>query len=406
MGYRGGSAAGYSGRVSEPALAMTRLRLTLCAALCLAAACAGEDGPLDAGTQPLDAGEVHDAGLAPTDAGTPDAGTPDSGVRPTPACPERVVWSYGPELPEPRDHHATFLWSGAPGPNLYVVDGFDDSGVLTNAWRAPIAEDGSLGAWQPAGGPNARVSGMALAQHGARIYMVGGHNGSTRVAFASSFTVDAAGQLADTREEAALPQPRFHASAASNGDLIFVTGGLGSSGSAEPSVFRSRVQADGTLEAWTRLDDLPAPRSHHSSYVKGDALYLVSGFSGNPVGNRITPHPDVLRATIGPDGDLGAWETVIDGFPADGLSTHANAVFEACTLTFGGIDADPQVVSDAVLKVDVAGGVATRLAADSDLLVPRSHVHHSPVYNGFVYLVSGRDTFSSNTATVLVGRLE
>ena len=312
---------------------MSAPRLTLLLPLAVAAACAGED------TLP-DAAGLADAGVI-TDAGAPDAGPPDAGVAPAPPCPTRITWTLGPDFPEPRDHHATFVWTGPSGPSLYVVGGFNPSGVFTNAWRAAIAADGSLGEWTPAGRPDARTSGMALAQHGDRVYMLGGHSGAMRIAASSSFTVAATGELADPRAEPALPAPRFHASGAVHGDALFVTGGLGTSGEAEPSVFRARFGAAGALEAWARLDDLPAPRSHHSSYVQGDFLYLVGGFSGNPVGNRITSHPDVIRAAIDEGGGLGAWETVGPALPTDGVSTHANAVFEGCALTLGGITASP-----------------------------------------------------------------
>lgn len=362
------------------------------------AACSGETDVPDAGMD--DAGAGLDA--APPDAGPADGGAVDAGAERA-SCPEAIDWSLGPEFPEPRDHHATFVWTGASGPALYVVGGFD-GGVFTNAWRADIAADGSLGAWADAGRPNARSSGMALAEHGDRIYLLGGHSGSGRIATTTSFTIDEAGMLTDTRSEAELPAPRFHASAAVRGDLVFVTGGLGTPGEAEDSVFRARFDGEGRLADWTTLDPLPAPRSHHSSFVQDGFLFLVGGFSGNPVGNRTTPHPNVIRAEIQPDGGLGPWQTLGVELPSGGVSTHANAAFEGCALVFAGITDAPLAVSDAVLKLDSAAETITTLEA-SALPVPRSHVHHAPVHGGFVYLVSGKDTFSSDTPTVLVGRL-
>lgn len=365
-------------------------------------ACGGDDlGEPDAATS-LDAG-LADASV-PVDAGAPDAGTPDSGVPEPSPCPARITWTQGPAFPEPRDHHATFVWTGPSGPSLYVVGGFN-GGVFTNAWRADIGPDGSLGAWQDAGRPNARTSGMALAQHEGRIYLLGGHTGAARIASAWSFTVGEDGRLTDQRAEADLPEPRFHANGQVVGDFVYVTGGLGAPGEAEASVFRARFGDDGALTEWTTLDPLPEPRSHHSGHVQGGFLYLVGGFSGNPVGNRTTYHPNVIRAELLADGGLGAWEDVGLTLPAGGVSTHASAAFEGCALAFAGITDAPLAVSDAVLKLDLAAATAEALPS-SAMPVPRSHVHHAPVHAGFVYLVSGKDTFSSDTETVLVGQLE
>lgn len=352
----------------------------------------------DGGASTLDAAEL-DAGYP--DAGASDAGEGDSGG---PACPQRITWGQGPEFPEPRDHHATFVWTGASGPSLYVVGGFN-GGVFTNAWRAAILADGSLGAWQDAGPPNARTAGMALARHGDRIYLLGGHSGAGRIPLTSSFTIGQDGLLTETRAEADLPEPRFHASAAVFGDFVFVTGGLGTRGEAEATVLRAGFDEAGALTEWTPLDPLPDPRSHHSSFVQDGYVYLVGGFSGNPVGERTTYHPNAIRAEVHADGTLGAWQDLGLTLPAGGLSTHANAAFEGCVLTFGGITDTPTAVSDGVLKLDLVGASAEALS-DSALPVPRSHVHHAPVHAGFVYLVSGKDTFSSDTATVLIGRLQ
>lgn len=344
----------------------------------------------------VDAGSVDAAEL--------DSGLEDSGGQPPVACPERITWSLGPDFPEPRDHHATFVSAGASGPSLYVVGGFNGR-VFNDAWRAPILADGALGAWQDAGQPNVRTSGMALAQHGDRVYLLGGHSGASRIQSTASFMVGQDGLLFDTRAEADLPQPRFHASAAVLGTHVFVTGGLGTPGEAEGSVFRARFADDGTLTEWTSLDPMPEPRSHHSSFVQDGFLHLVGGFSGNPVGNRTTYLPNVLRAPIGADGTLGAWQDLGITLPAGGLSTHASASFDSCALTFAGITDAPQEVSAAVVKLDLSGGGA-QVLPDSMMPVPRSHVHHAPIHAGVVYLVSGKDTFSSDTPTVLIGHLQ
>jgi len=365
-------------------------------------ACSGaEISEVPDAAQPADA-SVADAGTV--DASISDSGPADSGVSPVPACPERITWGLGPEFPEPRDHHATFVWTGDSGPSLYVAGGFN-GGVFSDVWRAPIMADGALGDWQDAGQLHSRTSGMALAKYADRVYLLGGHSGASRLRSTSSFTISEDGVVTDTRAEADLPQPRFHASAAVFEDYVFVSGGLGTPGVAEDSIFRARFASDGTLGAWTSLGPMPEPRSHHSSFVQDGFLYLVGGFFGNPVGNRTTYLPNVLRAEIMPDGTLGPWQDLGITLPAGGVSTHASATFEGCALNFAGITDAPQEVSDGVVKLDLSAASAEVLP-DSAMPVPRSHVHHAPVHSGFVYLVSGKDTFSSDTAAVLVGRLQ
>src|SRR5437016_1346537 len=58
-----------------------------------------------------------------------------------------LTWTASAPFPSPRDHHVTFIATTARGPRLYVAGGFGDKAPLADAWVAPIAEDGSLGAW-------------------------------------------------------------------------------------------------------------------------------------------------------------------------------------------------------------------------------------------------------------------
>ena len=105
-------------------------------------------------------------------------------------------------LPSTRGFHEAFIEKGA----LYVVSGLRrdppmaDFQYLTDALRAPLADDGSLGAWQVAGDlPDTRQVASVSVLAG-RAYFLGGMNGDDAMVdtiLAASFGADGAIAVVD-----------------------------------------------------------------------------------------------------------------------------------------------------------------------------------------------------------------
>lgn len=182
------------------------------------------------------------------------------------------AWEQATPLPQAR----AFAAAVAAGPGnsvvtvpgeLYVLGGLDPAGVATSGvYRAPVAPDGTLGAW------TATTS---------------------------------------------LPQARFgHAAAAFRG-RVYVSGGVGADGLAATAVWSAPIHADGTLGGWTALADLPAPLAYHQLVSYAGYLFAVGGTSEGA---------DPLSATLDPTVNGTVWSAqldVRDGSFVEGVSSTA-----------------------------------------------------------------------------------
>ncbi|TPW21547.1 MAG: LuxR family transcriptional regulator, partial [Elusimicrobia bacterium] len=85
-----------------------------------------------------------------------------------------------------------------------------------------------------------------------------------------------------------------------NGRLYGVGGVKGGAPTAE--VWSAGVSPAGTLGAWRREADLPAPRESHGLAAFGGRLYVVGGFDGSAKST-------VYSAEVSPDGRIAGWNT-------------------------------------------------------------------------------------------------
>ncbi len=171
--------------------------------------------------------------------------------------------------------------------------------------RAPIASDGTLGAWTAAGLLPAPIAGMgAVVTHGELILSGGYFSDKTWVA-----AVQADGSLGAWTAGPPLDQQAFHTAAAVYGDFLYVVGGLGGTmlDTTSDDVQRAPIAADGTLGAFSTVAHLPYTLSHHVLLIDGATMYVIGGQTGNPNDNSGTPHKEVQIAALGTDGSVGAW---------------------------------------------------------------------------------------------------
>lgn len=314
-----------------------------------------------------------------------------------------IRWSVGPELPSPRDHHAVFLTESGDGAYLYVAGGNDYSAVFADVWRAAIAADGSVSAWdslRPL--PGARA-GASVAVAPRALVMTGGkgpdRQNTTETLVA---TVDGDGDLGEWRVGPPLPAPRFHHTSLYARGMVYVIGGLETDVSAD-GVFGARLTPEGRLGPWAELTSLPEPRSHHASIVHADYIYVVSGQSGHPA-REPAPLPNVIRAEIRPDSTLGDWRE-ISRLPHN-YATHSALAHGGYVYVLGGVEDNREFV-DKVLRaqLDEAGGLGGWELVAEPLPAPRAHVHHTPVFRNRIYSVGGSNR-RRVTGALHVGALE
>jgi hypothetical protein len=131
-------------------------------------------------------------------------------------------------LPSPRSHHASFVYEDY----LYVAGGLEGApaGInqtLGDVLRAPIADDGTLGEWEPAGSMPGPRSTHAAFVRGACVYFVGGLEGLNRKADCVATPIDEQGFLgAGVSLPGQMPNARSHThQAVLAGDHVVVMGG-------------------------------------------------------------------------------------------------------------------------------------------------------------------------------------
>ena len=323
-----------------------------------------------------------------------------------------VAWSSGPELAIPRDHHAVFTVDAPDRSFLYVAGGTNYRDMFADVSRAEIRADGTLGPWEAATPLPTPRAGLSVVGWGGVVVATGGQIQTAerrlpRIDEVWVAQLDEQGRIGEWRAAAPLPAPRFHHPTVAHERRVYVVGGQGAR-EAEAGVFVARIEDDGSIRAWTETTPLPRARSHHAALVHDAHVYVFGGLDGAP-GQPQAGFFDVIRAPIGADGMLGAWETV--GMMPHSLATHSATVHDGAVRLLGGV-ADMQRILASVWRapVDAEGGIGEWTAIEPALPAARGHVHVTPVVRDRIYSVGGRITTADGrpgvTGDVRIGTLE
>jgi Kelch motif len=326
-------------------------------------------------------------------------------------CDASLGWRPSGAIAPTRDHHGTFVVPAAGGGAvLYVIGGTDHftSVIYDDVQRAAIAPDGTVGTLQPAGTLPSRLASMGVAVVGDRVVIAGGVGvGATGNMILVDKTwvapLAADGTLGAWQAGPAAPPAREHTSLLVRGRDVYIVGGLvGATGTT--NVSRTTLAADGTLAPWLAQTALPAERSHHASVLTGDAIYVVGGLHGDPARGGQS-YFDVLRAPLAADGSVGAW-TQVSNMP-DALATHSATTFAGRLYVIGGMEDDIEFV-DHVRRATVGADGALGAWEDVTSSLPRArgHVLETPVWERFVFSVAGYTNDATTIADVVVGTFE
>ena len=303
-------------------------------------------------------------------------------------------WQCAAPAPVARDHHVIFTARAGGRDVIYAGGGTDYREIKDVVQRTVVGADGMPGPWLPTASlPKPLAGASALAARG-YVVLTGGQvstegalRGLTRVAETYTAPIAADGSIGAWTPGPALPAPRFHHPTVFHEGWVYVVGGQGAA-VAEAEVFAARLGRDGRLGAWQRLRALPEPRSHHAVVIDHGALYVIGGLAGNPA-RQPTQYRDVLRAGIHRDGTLGEWRRV--GEMPHSYATHSAFVHEGALWVVGGVE-DNARFSELVWRAPLSrdGTLGPWLQVAQPLPFGRGHVHVTPVIGGRVYSVGGR----------------
>lgn len=297
-------------------------------------------------------------------------------------------WTPGPNLLKGRDHHVTFAATSPAGTFLYTALGATAAGSAdSTVERAAIAADGSLGAFEKIGSTPKGLIGPGLATLDRSFVLAGGlasDGNSTTSTFVGHVEDDGTVTFTSGPE---LATSRYHVSASYVKGFVFAIGGLFqdvSSGSPMQTVedVVERASFDGTtLGAWTTLAPLPMATTHHAAVAHDGAIWLIGGGSG------ASARKTILRATVGDDGSLGAWENV--GELPEGRATSSAFVFLEHLYVVAGMKGLASGEVATVLRAPIADGKVGAFEELAPLPKARAHAHQTPLVNGHLYNVGG-----------------
>jgi hypothetical protein len=369
----------------------------LLVALAAASAACGSSTGADSGRANVDGGSADDAAV-PNPCPAQDSHVVDDAG----TCASSIAWTAGPSIATPRNHHMTWLVDqGAGAAFLYVAGGSGNgSKALADVQRAPIADDGTLGAWEAQTPlPNGIIAASVIVTHGEVILTAGYETTKTWIS-----KIGSDGSMGAWTAGPDQTGSYFHATGLSYGDFAYVIGGLDDTGNLD-QISRASIAKDGTLGAWTKIGKLPYVLSHHAAAVNGKTIYVLGGETMDGV-----PRADVLRSTVADDGSLSTWITDTAMPIAD--ETHAAFIHDGDLYFAGGIggptDLSLATIARAQLPVDANGSLGAWVTdATSALPHARSHVHQMPIRGKYIYSVAGAPTgFPSVTGASVVGTFQ
>jgi hypothetical protein len=261
-----------------------------------------------------------------------------------------TTWTTASSPPGPHARENTsVLYSNGL---VYVVGGYDGADPLTEAWQAPLALDGTLGAFTATTATPVPRYASGITWIGNHLYLLGGDdnsvltslegaslgswqslqpfsNGRTQgaaVAFAGRLFVMGGVSTSGTTwfgdvqsvpiqvdysvgpswgAETASFTPRslfgFTTLPGPGGSLrLYMLGGYNSGQMIREVLFAS-INSTGALSGFTATTPLPTPRYAACAFADGDFVYLAGGVDPNGYLS------DVIAARVQSDGSLGPW---------------------------------------------------------------------------------------------------
>lgn len=285
--------------------------------------------------------------------------------------------------------------------HVYVFGGVRETALnsltpSTNAFRAPLQADGSLGAWERFRSLDGRryFAASAIAPDG-RVMLAGGREAQDamglsldRVEIAS---IDPATPFASA---GTLPERGDSIAAAVRGARVYVSGGRDDS-----LTVRDEIWSSSTFSDWTLAGRLAQPRAAHRTVVLESRLYVIGGVPAV----HTPPEAAVTMAPIRGDGTVGTWAA--SGVLPVAVSQAGVAVSDRRVFVIGG-ESETALATSAVSVGSPSASGALEWAEGAPL--PKAtRAPCAVAVAGTIYVLGGfvEQEGRDPAATVLVGRV-
>lgn len=296
----------------------------------------------------------------------------------------------GSPLLAPRYDHVGLV----SGNTLYVLGGSNGASSLNTIEQATISADGTIGSFTTVGGMNLNTarSGAGCVVMGSSLYLIGGSNGGTTLSSVEQATLNADGTINGAGFSlggVSLAGARAGIQAVVCGNYCYVVGG--NNAGALSTVERASLNSSGGLGAFaSSAVSLGTRRDGCASVVLGDTLYVIGGRDGT------TEHTTVEKATINPDGTLGA-------FSDAGISLnvkrygHAVAVVGNTLYVLGGTSGGSSTNNalNSIEQATITGNVLGNFTTAGVSMSSNRHGHVAVVTGSYLYVMGGMSKVGS-----------
>jgi len=193
---------------------------------------------------------------------------------------------------------------------LYILGGVHAGAQVATVYKAPIHDDGSLGAWTVDNPLLAVLSdGVAICINNF-IYYFGGYEigvGSLNC-FYAPINID--GTIGTWMGTSPLPAWRAYQGVVTYANRVYIVGGLGNSPSGATqyasAVLSASLTYDGTLSAWASVTSLPEAKASSICVIDQGTIYVAGG------DDNTHDVAAVFRAPINNDGTINQWQQATD----------------------------------------------------------------------------------------------
>ncbi len=251
--------------------------------------------------------------------------------------------------------------------------------------------------------PDARLSAASVTVNG-YVYEIGGQasdNNPSSTVYKSHLNTD--GSIGAWTTETSLPEPIYQFSAVAANNYIYVFGGLRSDHYPNTNLYYTHVSADGSLDGWNTTT-LPNPRIVANVIVVNNYVYVVGG--ADPATFDATPY--TYYAQLNGDGTLGTWNVSPNLLPDQSL--YANIVTRNNYIyVIGGLNnatALSPVPSVYYTHVNTDGTIDPWSTSSNSL--PYTLLGSTSVeFNGYLYVMNGSTNLggAGSTNTVLFSKI-
>jgi len=202
------------------------------------------------------------------------------------------TWSTTTSVPVAKRYAQVVVTDGY----IYLIGGRNSSNTTTSTVHvAPVNGDGTLGTWTSANSLNTAMGISQAIITTDRIYLLGGHTGSSASAVVQTATITA-GAIGTWSTTTSMPGPLYASQAITTKNRVYMLGGNGGSGIVD-TTYTAPIVA-GIIGTWTTGNTLDYAAAYAQVFSTHDTVYLL--------GASVLSHY-VQIATIDEDGLIGTW---------------------------------------------------------------------------------------------------